>query len=120
MKINDLETYDDWECALEANEGKHISVPVFAAYTHMVCKEDKAVNGCIMPCLDCDSIVEKMEKMGVDSIITVHRSGVSTDGLICTAMICLCVTVHRSLSGYVLQKFLWKIKRKFYRRILKE
>lgn len=86
LDVNDFELYDDNDCqldeiALEADQGKPISVPVFDAHTHMVCAEDMAVNNCVMKYSDCDSIAKKMDTLGVDSIITAPWSGISLDGI---------------------------------------
>ena len=47
----------------------------------MICEEDMAVNNCIMKYSDCDSIAKKMDKLGIDSIITAPWSGISFDGI---------------------------------------
>ena len=81
-----LELYDDAECELdsiarEADAGIPISVDVFDAHTHMVPEEDKTVNNCMMMYSDCDSIVKKMDRLGIDSIITAPWSGISFNGI---------------------------------------
>lgn len=83
---NKFELYDDAECELdsiakEADAGMPISVPVIDSHTHMVPEEDKTVNNCIMLYSDCDSIAKKMDKLGIDSIITAPWSGISFDGI---------------------------------------
>jgi len=86
LSIDDFSLYDDSECQLdsiacEADAGIPISVPVIDAHTHMIGSDDKAVNNCIMLYSDCDSMYEKMNKMGVDSVITAPWSGISLDGI---------------------------------------
>lgn len=86
LDINDFELYNDDECeldaiALEADAGIPISVPVFDAHTHMIENADKAVNNCIMMYSDCDGIAQKMQKLGIDSIITSPWSGICFDGI---------------------------------------
>ncbi len=81
-----LELYVDSECELdsiarEADSGTPISVPVFDAHTHMVEADDKTVNNCLMMYSDCDSIVKKMDRLGIDSIITAPWSGISFNGI---------------------------------------
>lgn len=83
---DDFKTYDDEKCefdaiAKEADEGKPISVPVFDCHTHMVEAPDKTVNTCVMMYSDCDNIKKKMDKLGIDSIITAPWSGISIDGV---------------------------------------
>ncbi|GHV00728.1 hypothetical protein FACS1894211_08750 [Clostridia bacterium] len=77
--------YPEADCRLDAiaremEAGKPLSVPVFDAHTHMIPAEDKTVSG--QPTLhgDCDSIVKKMDRLGVDSIVTAPWQGLSTDG----------------------------------------
>lgn len=86
IDISSLDNYAESECQLdfiakEADSGKPISVPVIDAHTHMVGGEDKAVNNCVMKYSDCDSMLEKMDKLGIDSIITAPWAGISIDGI---------------------------------------
>lgn len=77
--------YEDAECeldeiALEADAGLPISVPVIDSHTHMVSSEDRIVSYSIMPQSDCDSMVKKMERLGIDAILTAPWSGITIDG----------------------------------------
>lgn len=83
----ELELYDDTECQLdsiasEADNGLPISVPVIDAHTHMVSKEDETVNTCMLFNGDCDSMAKKMERLGIDVIMTAPFSGIAHDGIL--------------------------------------
>lgn len=95
--------YDDEECELdeiarEADAGLPISVPVIDSHTHMVAAEDKTVSGSIMIGSDCDSMARKMERLGIDTILTAPLSGISIDG-----------RKGNSEALYAAQKYLGKI-----------
>jgi len=84
LSMDDFQLYDDTECefdeiARQADAGLSISVPVIDSHTHMVAKEDKTTHY-VMPDSDCDAIAEKMERLGIDTIITAPWSGISFDG----------------------------------------
>lgn len=84
---NELELYDDAECqfdciASEADEGLPISVPVIDAHTHMITKEDVTANFCMVFNGDCDSMAKKMERLGIDTVITAPFSGIAHDGIL--------------------------------------
>ncbi len=86
ISIDDFKLYDDAECELdsiarEADAGIPISVPVFDAHTHMVEEADKTVNNCMMMYSDCDSVVKKMDRLGIDSLVTAPWSGISFNGI---------------------------------------
>ena len=85
LELDSFSLYDDVECrldeiALEADVGKPISVPVFDAHTHMCPSEDKTVSGLMMLNSDCDSMVRKMNRLGIDSVIIAPWQGICTDG----------------------------------------
>nr|MBQ4320541.1 amidohydrolase family protein [Clostridia bacterium] len=80
-----LELYDDAECewddiAKECDAGLPLSVPVTDSHTHMAPAEDMTVTGFPMLNSDCDNIVKKMDRMGVDRIITAPWHGIANDG----------------------------------------
>ena len=84
---NELELYDDSECqfdsiASEADRGLPISVPVTDAHTHMIPKEDVTPNFCMVFNGDCDSMAKKMERLGIDVIMTAPFSGIAHDGIL--------------------------------------
>lgn len=80
-----LPFYDDAVCRLdpiarEADAGMPISVPVIDSHTHMVDVEDQCVSSSMMPQSDCHGMVRKMERLGIDKILTTPWSGISIDG----------------------------------------
>ena len=86
IAAEDLELYDDAECefdeiAREADAGLPISVPVIDMHSHVVGKDAIGVNGCLMLDADHDHMAEKMDRLGVDTILTAPWSGVNYDGI---------------------------------------
>ena len=86
MGINpeSLKLYDEDECQLdsiarEADAGTPISVPVIDAHSHIV-GNGNAVNNNIMLDADPDSLVRKMDKLGVDATITAPWIGICYSG----------------------------------------
>lgn len=78
--------YDDKDCrfdsiASECDVGIPISVPVTDSHTHMAPEEDKTVSGLFMPESDCDHVVKKLDRLGIDTIFTAPWEGISTDGM---------------------------------------
>ncbi len=85
ISADDFPLYDDNECKLdeiaqEADAGLPVTVPVTDSHTHMVSSEYKTTSPIVMLNSDCDSILKKMNRMGIDTIITAPWSGISVDG----------------------------------------
>ncbi|MDO4744785.1 MAG: amidohydrolase family protein, partial [Clostridia bacterium] len=84
ISSDSLELYDDSACkldeiALEADIGKPISVPVIDCHTHIVGKGD-AINAAIMTEATADGVIEKMDRLGIDAIMTAPWIGIFHSG----------------------------------------
>ncbi|MCL2518946.1 MAG: amidohydrolase family protein [Oscillospiraceae bacterium] len=81
----ELELYDDSECEFdeitaEIDQGIPLSVPVIDSHTHMARDSHKTVSAIVMMNSGADSIVKKMDRLGIDTILTSSWEGLSTDG----------------------------------------
>ncbi|MCL2299546.1 MAG: amidohydrolase family protein [Firmicutes bacterium] len=88
LKINptELALYDDSECefdaiAMAADQGLPMPVPVLDAHTHMAPAEHKTVSGLVMLNSSCEHITPKLDRLGVEAIITAPWEGIATDGM---------------------------------------
>lgn len=82
---DELELYDEKDCQLDeiakdADSGKPIHVPVIDAHSHIVGR-DYGINNCIMLDADPASIVEKMDRLGVETTISAPWIGIAYDGI---------------------------------------
>lgn len=80
----ELELYNEEACKLdeiakEADEGKPISVPVIDMHSHIV-GEKVGINNCIMLDATPKAIVDKMDRLGIDTTITAPWSGIIYSG----------------------------------------
>ena len=81
-----LELYDEADCAFDAiaaaaDQGLALPVPVIDAHTHMAPEEHKTVSGLMMLRSSCEHITGKLDRLGVESIVTAPWEGIATDGL---------------------------------------
>ena len=81
-----LELYDEKDCAFDAiaaaaDQGLALPVPVIDAHTHMAPEEHKTVSGLMMLRSSCEHITGKLDRLGVESIITAPWEGIATDGM---------------------------------------
>jgi len=88
LKINPdaLELYDNSECAFDAiamaaDRGLPLPVPVLDAHTHMAPEEHKTVSGLMMLRSSSAHITGKLDRLGVEAIVTAPWEGIATDGM---------------------------------------
>lgn len=85
ISADTLPLYDDSDCpwdtiAQEADCGIPISVKVIDMHTHIVASDAKSVST-MMPDSDSDHIIQKMDRLGIDSVLTAPWSGISYSGM---------------------------------------
>jgi len=83
---NALELYDDADCGFDdiaaaADRGAPMPVPVVDAHTHMAPKEHRTVSGLVMLRSCCEEITPKLDRLGVEAILTAPWEGIATDGM---------------------------------------
>lgn len=83
---NELNLYDDAECVYDAiakaaDKGEPMPVHVIDAHSHMVPEEHKTPSAIMMLNSSSEQIAEKLDRLGVKTIITAPFEGVTTDGI---------------------------------------
>jgi len=88
LKINpeELALYGDAECefdsiAAAADQGLPMPVPVLDAHSHIIPQEHKTVSGLMMLRSSCEEITGKLDRLGVEAIVTAPWEGIATDGM---------------------------------------
>ena len=88
LKIDpdELMLYNDADCAFDAiaaaaDRGAPMPVPVIDAHSHMAPEEHKTVSGLMMLHSSCEYITEKLDRLGVEAILTAPWEGIATDGM---------------------------------------
>ncbi|MEG2435111.1 MAG: amidohydrolase family protein [Ruthenibacterium sp.] len=86
LELAQIERYPEAECeldeiALTMEEGRPLAITVLDAHTHMVSDGDATVTSNMMKYGECDEIIARMNKMGIDAICCAPWQGISTDGL---------------------------------------
>lgn len=84
LSPDDLQLYEEHKCqfdeiAKEADQGKPLSIHVIDAHTHTVANNE-AINNNIMLYSDPKAVLEKMNRLGVDTTITAPWTGIFYDG----------------------------------------
>ena len=86
IEPGELALYDDGDCefdgiAAAADEGKPMPVPVIDAHSHMAPEEHRTVSGLMMLRSSCEYITPKLDRLGVEAVVTAPWEGIATDGM---------------------------------------
>ena len=88
LRINpdELALYDNGACGFDsiaaaADEGRPMPVPVMDAHAHMAPTEHRTVSGLMMLHSSSGHITPKLDRLGVEAVVTAPWEGIATDGM---------------------------------------
>ena len=85
LKAEDFPLYSENDrfdgIAKDVDSGKTLDFPVIDVHSHIISAEDRTSSSNILTEGDIDSVIRKMDRLGIDKILTAPIAGITTNGI---------------------------------------